>query len=209
MKIVLASTWRVLVLSGVITGHVACGGDDGPATVDAATSTADAATTADAPGGFSTCEGTCQTTALTATFGQTTRVLDRAYYGISKTPSGSTLFVEAYRNAPARCPEESDPPPDYTLVLGSVPIPTEPSNATSPGNLLDFKGDLLGGDLGRRADTVMLMAVAANVCAICVGMPAPSDPDGMIAFDAALGFPGGTVAGHLYATHCDSLDSLE
>lgn len=40
-------------------------------------------------------------------------------------------------------------------------------------------------------------------------MPAPNDPDGMVALDVTLTFPDGTVTGHLYATHCDSLDLVE
>lgn len=41
---------------------------------------------------FETCEGACQTTALTAAF-TATRVLDRAVYGITQAPNGTTLHV--------------------------------------------------------------------------------------------------------------------
>jgi hypothetical protein len=38
-------------------------------------------------------------------------------------------------------------------------------------------------------------------------MPAPADPDGLLALDVALTFESGTITGHLFATHCDSLDT--
>jgi len=178
----------------------ACGDDggssgpiDAPAAIDAAI---DAPTT-------QTCTGACRTTALTATFGSDTRVLDRAYYGITKTATGSTLHVEAYKNAGAGCPMQSSPTPDYTVILGKVGIA---SPGASPGNLLDFNGDLLDGPLGAAASAVTLTTVAIDVCPTCVGMPAPADADGFVALDASLTFAAGTITGHLYATHCDSLD---
>ena len=94
-------------------------------------------------------------------------------------------------------------------MLAAVPVPTAAAAVTSPGNLLDFVGDLLGGALGARATAVMLTPVAVDVCPTCVGGAAPSDPDGLIALDLSLTFAGGTVAGHLFATHCDSLDTRE
>lgn len=178
---------RVLILLA------ACGGDnqvspDAPPASDAAI-LIDAA-----PTGFTSCTGTCQTTALTATFSQA-RTLDRAYYGVTASPP--SLHVEAYRNAPAGCPTSSSPSPDYTLVLGTVPIPTSTTPSTSPGNILDFEGDLLGGALGAAATAVTITPVAANEVMGAAGF---------VALDLSLTFANGTVAGHLYATHCASLD---
>ena len=170
----------------------ACGGGD-DAAPDAAPMI-DAAV--DAPtGGFTTCTGACRTTALTAMFAST-RVLDTAYYGV--TGSDQTLHVEAYRNAPGGCPTMNSPNPDYTLVLGRVPIPTDTTASSSPGNILDFKGDLLGGPLGAQATSVVLTPVGADRVTAA---------DGWVALDAMLTFQNGTVSGHLYATHCASLDS--
>ena len=165
---------------------VACGGDDGTSMHDAAvvdTATVDA--------GFSmTCSGACQTTALTAAM-SATRVLDRAYFGI--TAADNTLHVEAYKGGAAGCPTMSSPTPEYTLVLGRVTRPTSTATSSSPGNMLDYQGDLLGGPLGQQATSVMLMPVAAS-------------GDTFVAFDVMLTFPAGTVSGHFYATHCTSLD---
>ncbi len=157
--------------------------------------------------GFTTCEGACRTTAIAATFGATTRMLDHAYYGVTTATSGATLHVEAYRGGGAGCPTMSSPTTDYTLILGAVPVPSSATPSTSPGNLLDYTGDLLpNGALGAAATSVTITPNAADVCTTCVGMTAPSDPDGMLALDLSLTFTGGNVTGHLFATHCDSLD---
>ena len=185
----------------LILAAAACGAPDG-AVVDAASGT-DGAVPA-------TCDGACRTTALTARFGTTTRTLERAAYGMTiGAGQAPTVRVEAYHGGAAGCPTEASPTPDYTLVLGAMPVPTSAAAVTSPANLLDFVGDLLGGALGARATAVSLTPVAVDVCPTCVGGAAPSDPDGLIALDLSLTFAGGTVAGHLFATHCDSLDTRE
>jgi len=137
-----------------------------------------------------TCTDTCRDTALTATF-QSTRVLDRAVYG--NTIGNGTLHVEAYRGGDTGCPTETSPTPDYTLVLGKVAPPTGTAATSSPGNVLDFVGDLLGGELGAQATIVIVHAVAAS-------------PDEFLALDVDLEFDTGTLSGHLFATHCPSLD---
>ena len=180
---------RLLVLLAACGG----GGDagdmpaiDAPVTVDAAP---------DAPTGFAACTGACRTTTLTATFAAT-RTLDKAYYGVTTSPP--SLHVEAYANAPAGCPTSSSPNPDYTLILGRAPIPTDATPSTSPGNVLDFQGDLLGGPLGAQATMVTITpTAAASVMAA----------NGFVALDVMLTFPNGTVSGHLFATHCASMDA--
>ena len=171
----------------------ACGGGDDPKPIDALP-ILDAAIDAAEPA-FATCTGTCKTTTLAAAFAMT-RGLDKAYYGVTQAPP--SLHVEAYKNAPAGCPTNSSPDPFYTLILGRVPIPTDTTPSTSPGNILDFQGDLLGGPLGAAATTVVITPVAAN------NVMAPS---GFVALDVMLTFPSGTIGGHLYATHCASLDA--
>jgi hypothetical protein len=166
---------------------VACGGDDGVAIPDAAAG--DAAI--DTPGFSMTCTGACQTTALTAAM-QSTRVLDHAYFGI--TAADNTLHVEAYKGGAAGCPTMNSPTPDYTVVLGRVTRPTSTATSTSPGNILDYQGDLLpNSSIGQQASSVVLTPVAAS-------------GDTFVAFDVMLTFPAGTVTGHFYATHCASLD---
>jgi hypothetical protein len=38
-------------------------------------------------------------------------------------------------------------------------------------------------------------------------MAMPSHMEGFIAFDLSATFPSGTASGHIYAVHCDSLDT--
>jgi hypothetical protein len=177
---------RMRLLTYSLLLLAACGGDDGGTTHDAATPDA----MADASGFSMTCTGACQTTALTAMM-SATRVLDHAYFGI--TAADNTLHVEAYKGGAAGCPTISSPTPEYTLVLGRVTRPTSTAPSSSPGNILDYQGDLLGGPLGQQATTVTLTPVAAS-------------GDTFVAFDVMLTFPAGTVTGHFYATHCTSLD---
>lgn len=177
---------RILLLLLVVT---ACGDDgsssptDGPPAGDAA------------PGDMTgnglatTCTGTCATTTLTATFGATTRQLDIAYFGV--TTAGG-VYIEAYAHASAGCPTMNSPTPDYTLILGNVPMLTSTAMVTSPANLIDFRGDLLSGPAPIAATAVMLTPVAKNASEL--------------ALDVNLTFASGTIAGHLFATHCDSLD---
>lgn len=145
-----------------------------------------------ADGGFtSACADDCMTTSLSAMF-DTTRVLDRAYFGI--TASDDTLHVEAYLGGGTDCPTMNSPTPDYALILGRVMRPTSAMMSSSPGNILDYQGDLLGGPLGAAATTVTLTPVAAM-------------GEAFVAFDANLVFAAGTVTGHFYATHCASMDT--
>lgn len=155
------------------------------------------------------CEGACRTTSLTARFGAVTRTLDHAVYGLELVDGQPVAHVEVHGGGAAGCPTEASPTPDYTLVLGAVPLADPTAPLSSPGNLLDFVGDLLDGALGARATAVTLTPVAVDICPTCLGGPPPSDPDGFLALDASLTFDGGTVTGHLFATHCDSLDTLD
>jgi hypothetical protein len=178
---------------------IGCGGG-------AATTPDARAAVVDAAGLATTCTGACRTTALTAALAMT-RTLDHAFYGVTASATGATLHVEAYLGGDPGCPTATSATTTYTLILGAVPIPTSTTPASSPGNVLDYQGDLLGGPLGAKATAVVVTPVAAAVCATCVGKPAPSDPGGFIALDLAMTFAAGTITGHVYATHCDSLDT--
>lgn len=175
----------------------ACGDDGGSPSVDARA-------THDAPadvGGadFTTCTGGCRATTLTATFGGDTRMLDRAIYGITTAGATRTLHVEAHRGGDPGCPTQSSPTPEYTVILGQVPIPTSSEPTTSPASLLDFTGDLLDGPLGDAATDVIVAPVAAD--------PTASPP--FVALDVSLTFAAGAISGHLFATHCASLDESQ
>ena len=163
----------------------ACG-DDGAPGVDGAPQD-------DAPGDTgsslaTTCTGACATTSLTAMFGAT-RALDVAYFGVA---TSGNLYVEAYGGAAAGCPSMSSPTPDYTLILGDLPNPTSTAAISSPGNFIDFQGDLLPSVMPAKASVVTLTPVAKNATEL--------------ALDIDLTFAAGTITGHLFATHCDSLD---
>jgi hypothetical protein len=71
-------------------------------------------------------------------------------------------------------------------------MPTSTATLTSPANLIDFQGDLLSSPAPMAATSVMLSPVAKNA--------------NELALDVNLTFPSGTIGGHLFATHCDSLD---
>ena len=178
----------------VLVALAACGSDGGSPLPDAPPGT-------DAPGtdDFTTCTGACRTTALTATFGADTRTLDRAHYGITTSGATQTLHVEAYKGGDPGCPTSSSATPAYTVILGQVVPPTSSTPTTSPGNLLDFTGDLLDGPLGAAATMVTVTPVAAD----------PSATEPFVALDATLTFAAGTITGHVFATHCASLDSSE
>lgn len=146
----------------------------------------------DAPAGLPMiCDGACKTTSITAAMAMT-RTLDHGIYGVNRTPAG-TLHIEVHKGGASGCPSMSSPTPDYSLVLGAMPTPTSTATASSPGNLLDFKGDLLGGPLGKMATSVMLTPVAYKA-------------GEFIALDINLAFSPGTATGHIYAVHCASLD---
>lgn len=163
---------------------------------DPASTPVDAPTAIDAPA--ASCEGACKTTNLAAMFGSVQRTLDRAYFGVTRSAAGATLHVEAYRGGGSGCPTQSSPTTDYTLVLGTVPMPIGMMPVTSPGNILDFVGDLLNGPLGAAATAVTITPVATDACASCAGT--------FLALDTSITFAAGTITGHLYATHCASLD---
>ncbi|CAN5465005.1 hypothetical protein BH11MYX1_BH11MYX1_50400 [soil metagenome] len=169
------SLMALMILAG-------CGGN-------AANPAADAMLDAAAPD-FATCTGACMTTAVMVNI-SAQRMLDVAYYGVNQS---GTLHVEVYANAAAGCPTMSSPTPDYALILGSVPVPTDTSSSTSSANLLDYKGDLLGGPLGKAATTVALVPTSFAVAT-------------HLALDLDLGFSPGTAMGHVFAIHCTSLDN--
>lgn len=112
-----------------------------------------------------------------------TRTLDVAYYGSN---SDLTLYIEAYAGAAAGCPMMNSPSPDYTLILSRV------SADGSPASFVDFKGDMLPSVQPATATQVALTSVTFST--------------NFVAYDASITFDAGTINGHFYATHCNSLD---
>lgn len=120
---------------------------------------------------------------------QNTRTLDHAVYGVN---TDGTLLIEIYKGGDPGCPTMNSATPEYTLVIGRVPSMTA-ATATSGANFLDYQGDMLGGALGAPATVVMLSNVVYQTSSF-------------VTLDAQLTFAAGSVQGHLYAVHCDSLD---
>jgi len=118
-------------------------------------------------------------------------MLDLAYYGVIFDTKN--LRVEAYARATRDCPTSMSPTPDYTLVLSEVRA-MQMSSPQATANILDFKGDLLGGPLGLAATSVMITRISYQ-------------KDGPIELEVMLEFSSGTVMGHIYATYCSSLDA--
>jgi hypothetical protein len=85
-------------------------------------------------------------------------------------------------------------------------IPQTTASTPATVSLLDFEGRFLDGRPILGATEASVRFVAANVCADCVGSPAPSHLEGLVAFDLAAAFERGEAAGRVVATHCDSMD---
>ena len=185
---------------------LACGGDDTSSAADAAIDASNELPTS--------CTGDCAVFALSATFGGTTEEFDRAFFGLTspgKSDSGDwELHIESYGGGDDACPTESSPAPDRTVVLARVPIPAGPG-MTGEGqtSLLDFTGSLIPGvPPTSTATSHTIVWTAADPCIPCAEGTEADRQDRFVAFDLSATFAEGTALGHLYATHCDSLDDL-
>lgn len=161
--------------------------------------------------GFSSCTGSCAAQTLTIAFGGQNVTLERSYYGIDRDQSGNPgVYIEAYHGGAVGCPEESSPTPDQTLILSGLPLPSQGGTVTLADglvvSLMDFAGDLVSGTGVSKATSAEVTFVAAHTCPSCVGMTSPSHPEGFVALELTATFDEGTISGHLYAGHCDSLD---
>ncbi len=164
----------------------------------------------------STCGESCQQQDLTLMFGQNSRTIERAVYGLS-SPDMSVngqweIYIEALQGGFSGCPDEQSSAPDYTMVLTGMPIFTQKGDWTSDSHninavLFDYEGDLLPDPpFYARATAVQVSPRALDVCVPCVEN-SMSDEDGFVALDMSATFMEGTISGSLYAVHCDSLDA--
>lgn len=159
------------------------------------------------------CQGDCRAQTLEATFGEEARGFTRAYYGL-EAPSEATggqwlLYLEAHAGGAEGCPEQESPTPWRTLILSGLALPLGPVSDQGSVVVLDFRGDLLPGDglAPARSTQASVTLDMAQLCMDCLGMPAPSDPEGFVALELEATMDmGGQVRGHVFATHCDSLD---
>ncbi len=204
------------------SGGAQDGGDAGGTATDASSPSIDASATIDAsapahdatPGELpTTCTGTCTTMTLTAEFGGTTRSFERAFFGLvspQNSDSGNwEIYIENGAGGDDQCPSMDSPTPRYLLILASLPLPNDDATPVSGiANLVDFEGALLPQSLVEEASSNTVTWRAFDPCIACAEGTEPDRASRMVAVDIETTFEGGTIIGHSYATHCDSLDDL-
>ncbi len=154
----------------------------------------------DAAGGLAACDAACQKTALVLAMNGKTDTFLRAQFGFTGNPVKS-LHVEAFIGGDLACPANGSKTPDRTAIIdGVVPFQDATMQVDGiTGAFLDFKGDIVTtANPSVKATRIEVKPVALSLS------PASS---AFVAFDVTATYAnGGTVTGHLYATHCDSMD---
>jgi hypothetical protein len=148
---------------------------------------------------------------ITATVGDVTEGFDRAYYGLTapeQTASGNwEIHVEVYAGGDEGCPQMDSPTPDRTLVIGGLSFPEVPTEQREEDGvaiaLLDFAGTLTD-EPTLSATGEIVFFQQWSLCTDCEG----DDPDGYVSFDVDALLEDGNIRGHVYATHCASLNTL-
>ncbi len=207
------------ILSSLALLALGCGSDGGSGAdagastnTDAATVAADAMATVDAGGGEG-CTGACATMDLTATFGETVRTFDRAFFGLTSPQNSDSgeweLYIENGAGADEECPSMKSPTPDYLFILASMPLQSaDPGPITATANLIDFEGALLVDSIREEAASNSVTWVSYDPCVACAEGTENDRDDRHLAVDIEATFADGSISGHAYATHCDSLDNL-
>lgn len=153
------------------------------------------------PPGIDTCDGNCAIFAVQASKGSAQIEFDRGYFGVTMDPTGDSLHIELYRGGDQGCPTESSATPEQTLIISRLPIfTTRDPLALDDGiasSIIDFTGDLSDQFLPSGA---AMLTIEPNA----VSLAAPR----FVAFDVEVHFDNGiTATGHVYATHCPSMDA--
>lgn len=186
---------------------VACGDKDISTKADASQPAPDAAS------GLSSCEDACAEMTLSASFGDNTIAFERAFFGLS-APAQSTggvweVYLESSAGGESTCPTMSSPPPQVLLRVAGLAVPsTQPEATSGVVNLFDFDDQLLSDSVFASADTNTVHWAAADLCVACAEGSEDDRAERMLALDIEAVFPDGRVSGHIFATHCDSLDLL-
>jgi hypothetical protein len=145
------------------------------------------------------CDGACRETSLVLDVGGQQRTLVRSQFGAQLGDAGSELHAEAHLGGDPACPAAGSRSPDYTLVVTAVPARSAGTRLSERdgvrSTLFDFKGDL-GLPPSSRAATVSVTVVATDA----------ATPPTWVALDVSASFAGGSVKGHVFATHCASMD---
>ena len=197
------------MLFAALLPATACG-DEGASGLDAGEPpTADAATSGPLP---ATCTSDCSTMSLTVEFGATSRSFDRAFFGLTSPANADSgeweIYIENNSGSDAECPTVSSPSPLFLLSLGGFRVPTDIGDASASATLVDFEGALLVDEVFERASTNTVHWSAADLCLACAEGSEPNRPGRMVAFELDATFAQGSITGHSYATHCESLDKL-
>lgn len=180
-------------------------------------------TSAPPPGLPTTCTGACSRQDLTATVtGETyAQPIAHGHFGLTVTSGeATTLHIEATEGDGGDCPTETSPTPAYLLAMSGVALPLSSATLTEAdglnATLIDFYGDLLPeGTILASAGQITLTPTAALLCDGCTDPISATDPGAFVAFDVDIeiddddGAPLLVLAGHVYASHCDSLDAIE
>ncbi len=171
----------------------------GGAVVDAAVDAASLDAGGDG-GGTATCDATCQKTALQLAMNGKADTFLRAQFGTTGKPAKS-LHIEAFIGGDVACPTNGSKTPDRTAIIDGV-VPFQDSTKQVDGitgSLLDFKGDIV--------TTANPSVKATRIEIVPVAMSLPPAASAFVALDVTATYAnGGTLTGHLYATHCDSMD---
>ena len=155
------------------------------------------------------CVDACRQMSLSVTIDATQLDMERAFYGLTSPAMSSSgdweLHVEAHRGGSDGCPEMNSPSPDQTVIVTGFPILLDGNTYAEADGLvasvLDFAGDF-GTELSHAATAESVTMTAARVCTDCVD----ADPNSFVAFDVEGTLNGGAVSGHVFATHCPSMD---
>jgi hypothetical protein len=150
---------------------------------------------------------------LVATFGATTRTFDRAFFGLTspeKSESGEwEVYIENGAGADDACPTMKSPTPDYLLLLAGMPLATvDPGPIMASANLVDFEGALLPDSIREEPASNSVTWAAYDPCIACAEGTEEDRASRMVAVDIETTFASGSITGHSYATHCESLDDL-
>lgn len=135
-----------------------------------------------------------QTTDMTARFGAVTEPFTLAYFG--RNMDGS-FHVEIYGDpAEQACPSMNSPAPGRSLILAGFASPVAAEHPLGSAVLFDFSGTL--------TDMLLLRFERGTQNGLSWSLDGDAADEMNVEVD--ITFPGGTVTGRFYATHCQSLD---
>ena len=206
-----------LACLGFVLLIAACGddgGDDGPVNVTPDAVVAGEPFVDAAPAGAlsTSCDGECAQVDMLASF-SVERPFQRSFFGLtapSRSSSGEwEIYFEVNAGDDEDCPTQDSPVPDFLLSVSGLTLPTETStHQDGSATIVDFGGEILADAVFEEAASMSLTWVAADPCQGCTEGTEPNRDTRFLAYDLVVNFVGGTVEGHGYATHCESLDQL-